>query len=125
MSTFVLCARSLVLSQTPYRLISRFFLNLRAIFYYDQTTATSQTAVSTMLSRIRTHPFWRRPRRLTTFFSYEFGTEAITYGDLDTQTERGIPHVESVDLDSGVVLRARQDEDKDHIRLDVATMDKK
>ena len=78
-----------------------------------------------MLSCIRTHPFWRQPRRLTTFFSYEFGTEAITYGDLATQTERGIPHVESVDLDSGVVLRARQDEDKDHIRLDVATMDKK
>ena len=125
MSTFVLCVHSLVLSQTPYRLISRFFLNLRAIFYYDQTTATSRTVVSTMLSPIRTHPFWRRPRRLTTFLSYEFGTEASTYGDLATRTKRGIPHAESVDLDGGMALRTRQDKDKDDIRLDVVTMDKK
>ena len=125
MSTFVICAHSLVLSQSPYRLISRFFLNLRAICYYDLSTGTSHTAVSTMPSPIRTHPFWRRPRRLTTTFSYEFGTEASTDGDVDTEIERGIPQVESDELDGGMVSRTRQDSDRDAIRLDVVTMDKK
>ena len=111
-SPFVLCARSLVPSQTPYRLISRFFLNLRAICYLDQITTMNQTAVSTMSSPIRTHPFWRQPRRLTATFSYGFGTEASTNGDLATQTERSIPYADPVDLDT------RQDSDKDNIRLE-------
>ena len=72
-----------------------------------------------MPSPIRTHPFWRRPRRLTTAFSYGLGTEASTYGDLATQTERGIPHTESLDLDT------QQDSNKDDIRLNIITMDQK
>ena len=62
---------------------------------------------------------------MTTFFSFDFRTKASTYGDLATQTERGIPLAESVDLVGGVVLKTRQDENKDDIRLDVVTMDKK
>ena len=120
-----LSSLSLVLSQMPYRLISRFFLNLRAICYYGQTTAANQTVVSTMTSPIRTHPFWRRPRQFTTTFSFRFGTGARTYGDLATRTERGIPHTETVDLESVMVLSTRQDENKGDIRLDVVTMDKK
>ena len=124
MSTlFSACALSCRL-KTPYSLISRFFLNLRAIHYHDNITAVNQTAVSTKLSAIRTHPFWRRPRRLTTTFTYGLGTRASINGDLATQTETDIPHVESVDLDDGMALRTQQDSDRDDIRLDVVTMDK-
>ncbi len=101
-------------SQTPYRLISRFFLNLRSVFYYDQSTAASQTAVPT-LSPIRTHPFWRRPRQLTTSFTFGPGAETSIYGDLATRNER---EAESFDLDIGMESRIRRDEDKDDIRLD-------
>ena len=49
-STFVVYVLSVVLFQMYYRLTFRFFLNLQAILYYGQTTAKSQTAVSTMPS---------------------------------------------------------------------------
>ena len=109
---------SLELSQTSDRLISRFFLNLRAISYYDRSTETSKTAFS-MLSPTRTHPFWRRPRRLTTGFSFGLGAEASIYGDMTTRNERDIPQTESVDIDVGMELRTRQDEDQDEVKLDV------
>src|SRR5258706_7645138 len=119
----LLSTPTLVLSQTTYRLISRFFLNLRAICYYGKSTATSQTAVSTV-SPIPSHAFWRRPRQFTTIFSFGLGAETRIYGGLATQNERGIPRTEAVDLDIGMELRARKDEDKDGIQLDadVVTM---
>ena len=108
---------TLVQSQTTYRLISRFFLNLRSICYYEKTIARSETAVST-LRPTRTHPFWRRPRQLTTEFSFGIGAETSIYGDLATQNESGIPQPESVGLDSGMELETRRDEDKNDIQLD-------
>jgi hypothetical protein len=74
-----------VLSQTSERLISRFFLNLRSIYYYDESTAVSRTTVF-VLSPIRTHAFWKRkrPRRSTTGFSFGHGAETGVYGGLTT-----------------------------------------
>ena len=109
---------SLVLSQTSDRLISRFFLNLRAICYHDRSTEKSKTAFS-VLSPTRTHPFWRRPRRLTTGFSFGIGAETSTYSGMTTRNERDIAQAESVDIDVGMELRTRQDEDKDEVKLDV------
>ncbi len=113
----LLSTPTLVISQTTYRLISRFFLNLRAICYYDQSIATSQTAVSTV-SPIPSHPFWRRPRQFTTTFSLGLGAETSTSDGLATQNERGIPRAEVGDLDIGMELRTRRDEDEDDIHLD-------
>jgi hypothetical protein len=96
---------SLVLPQTPDRLISRFFLNLRAIYHHNKSTIAGQTAVSA-LSPIRTHPFWRRPHRSTTGFSVGLEAEASTDGDLANRKEG---HAESVDLDVAMELRSRQD----------------
>ena len=112
-----MCTPTLALSQTTYRLISRFFLNLRSICYYNQSTATSQTAVS-KLSSSRSHLFWRRPRQFTTGFSLGLGAETSIYGDLATQNERGIPQAKSTDMDIEMELRTRQDEDAGDIQLD-------
>jgi len=114
----LLSSLSLVLSQTPDRLISRFFLNLRSICHYGGSTAVSQTAVS-VVSPIRTHPFWRRPRRLTTGFSFGLGAETSIHGDVTTRNERDIPQAESVEMDIGMELRTRQDEDNDEVKFDV------
>ena len=109
---------SLMLSQTSFRIISRFFLNLRAVSRSRESTAVSQTAVSA----IQTHPLWRRPRRLATGFTFGFGGETSIFGRLTTRHERDIPQTKSVDMDVGMELGTRHDEDKDDVKLGVDTI---
>ena len=117
----LLSTLSLMFSQMSDRLISRFFLNLRSIHHYGQSTKGRQTAVP-----FRTHPFWRRSRRLTTGFSFAFGDETSIGGDLTTRNERDISQAASADMDIGMMLRTLQEEDKNDVKLDVGviTMDR-
>jgi len=117
----LLSSLSLVLSQTSARLISRFFLNLRSICNYGRPAAESQTAVSAV-SPIRTHPLWRRPRPITTGFSFGLGAETSIHSDVTTQNGRDIPQAESVDMEVGMELKTRHDENNDDVKLEVAAM---
>jgi hypothetical protein len=109
---------SVVVSNKPDRLISRFFLNLRAIYYYGDATVVSQTAVSGT-SPIRTYSFWKQPRRLPAGFSSGFGAETSTYDGPTTRNEGVFLRAESVDMDVGMVLKTRRDEDNNDVKLDV------
>ena len=51
----------------------------------------------------------------TTRFSFGLGAETSIYGDLVTQNERGIPQADVVDLDTGMELRRRDEDNKDDI----------
>ena len=72
-----------------------------------------------MRSPARTHPFWRRQHQLTTYFSFGLGAETSIYSGMTVRNERDIPQAESVDMDVGMELRTRQDEDQDDVKLDV------
>jgi hypothetical protein len=120
LSRSLLCCRS----ETSERLISRFFLNLRSIHRYGESTAVTRTAVS-VLSPIRPHSFWKRPRWSIAGFPLGPGARTSIYGDRTTRNGSNIPQAESFDMDVGMVLETRQDEENDEVKLDVGviTMD--
>jgi hypothetical protein len=110
----------LYLLNAPYRLISRFFLNLRGIYYHVQSTVGGQ-AIS-RLSVVRTNPYWKRPNRftLTTGFSGGFVAETTTSSGEADRNVAGMPQADTIDLEVAMEMQTRQDIEEDEMKSVVA-----
>jgi hypothetical protein len=102
-------APSFMPSQTPDRLISRFFINLRSIYSQSQITATEGQIGPSMISGTRADTFWTRASRFTTGLPIGFRGETSTYGDLPSQIETYGPQAGTVDVEVAMELRTRHD----------------
>jgi len=87
---------------TPDRIISRFFLNLRSLYNDSQSTVGSP---STMLSAVHKDPYWRRPTWVTTGFSDGFEVGTSVSGGLSHRNEGDAPEAVTVDLELAIVAR--------------------
>jgi hypothetical protein len=104
-------ALSFMPSQTPDRLISRFFTNLRSIYSQGQLTATEGQIGTSMTLGTRADKFWIRASRFTTGLPIGFGGETSTYSGLHSRIERYVPQARTVDVEVPMELSTRHDKE--------------
>jgi hypothetical protein len=89
--------------------MSRFFINLRSIYYHGQFTTTEAQIGTPVISGARTNTFWARVTRFTTGLPISDEEGTSTYSDSPSRIERYGPQVGTVDVGVATELRTRHD----------------
>ena len=86
-------------SECRHRLTARFFLNLRSIFYRQQTSTLESHARSFETPTVRNRPVRKHLSRVWTDFFVDMGPDDTIYSSENDLDDRDIGQVDIIDLE--------------------------